>query len=118
MKKTIPAIVVCLLFLLLLSACSDSAFRETGYPSGEVQNTFLFYNGQLWGPSVTVKELPAGYSDTARVISVNNRQKPTTELAAAHLEVGSAVYTDSKGTDVYVESGKVYILMKKYEVAQ
>ena len=98
-----------------------------GYPTGMLQNTYVYYNGTLYRQIVGCiqqKDLPHGTELLGTVQSVDNWVLPAEEFAAAHIPVGAPVlganvehpgiiYVERPCRDV--EEGIIYIVHIPYE---
>ena len=75
---------------------SEAALQPTGYPTGEVQRIFLYFENQLWVPEFDVEAisevLPDSYVYVSYIMEINNQEVPAKELTAAHLSEGTEIY--------------------------
>ena len=91
---------IILAVLLFLAGCAadqedPQAKYPTGYPSGQVQRSMVFYNGTLYvlrdGGGRDRVMYGLKMKQAAKVESVDNSKLPSEELAAAHLSVGDKI---------------------------
>ena len=131
-------LVPCLIVLLLFSHSvasqhtqnmidEDWAKYPTGYPTGMLQTSYVYYNGTLYRAavgSVQYKDLPRGTVLLGTVQSVDDWVEPAEDFAAAHIPVGtpvlgadvehpSIIYVPRPNRDV--EEGVVYFVHIPYE---
>ena len=97
-----------------------SPLAPTGYPEGEVQRIFLFYLDKLWVPldeDGSIREdIPGGYSEAATVQNEDNTKLPDKELSAAHLPVGTRIYTKAENPEyIYVDESLSDGSVKRYK---
>ena len=110
MKKWIIIILVILAATAVTAgvlANGEPDVTPTGYPNGEVQRQFLFYNGTLYVfINEGIRALPEGWQEVGTVKSVDNKARPAEEFAATRLEVGMKVFA-KEGTDLlYVQEAE------------
>jgi hypothetical protein len=79
-------------------------YNETGYPSGELQHQYLFYQRTLYIYSGTIWTDSKELTEVGKVLKVDNEKYPDEEWEAAHLAIGQKVYV--KAAD-YVN--KIYV---------
>lgn len=103
----IIAAVMCVFAIVVSAGNNKPGVTPTGYPNGEVQRQFLFYNGTLYVfIDEGVRALPEGWQEVGTVKSVDNKARPTEEFAATRLEVGMKVFA-KEGTDLlYVQEAE------------
>ena len=107
MKKFLALLFV-LSCVLVLAACggneaddteiaetgSDEPTAPTGFPSGEVQQPQIMYNGQVYYYFATGFDdsLPDGFSCAGMVEAVDNEHTPESEYQGARVERGQEIY--------------------------
>ena len=110
------------LVLVALVACfvrsaprNEKNLSPTGYPTGELQRSYLFYEGKLYiySDQTTRNGLPESYKKVGAVESVDNKSYPHKDFVASRLPLGLEIYAQSKGaiTDLYVSTNKPGIFM-------
>ena len=68
--------------------------EPTGYPTGQLQQEFVFYSGNVYVYAVSyVESLPEDYVKVGEILSVDNQNMPSSDFQAANLKVGEAVYS-------------------------
>lgn len=114
MKKKMSLIIVIMAILLLSTACQShiaefsstnelsdqksqaepSAPLPSGYPSGEIQKPYVFYQGTVYAYSLSaaISTIPEQAELIGKVTKVDNTAIPDEELEASRLEVGDSVY--------------------------
>lgn len=88
---------------------SDTGETPTGYPDGTLQEEYLFVNGKLYVCAYeAVKEgrLNGEIVKLGEVTKEDDRNYPDEEFEAAHVPVGTAVY--SVGDKIYTYGGPDY----------
>ena len=88
---------------------SDTGETPTGYPNGTLQEEYLFVNGKLYVCAYkAVKEgrLNGEIVKLGEVTKEDDRNYPDEEFEAAHVPVGTAVY--SVGDKIYTYGGPDY----------
>ena len=72
----------------------EAATTPTGYPSGEVQQPQILYDGLLYYYFATgfAEPLPAGYESIGNVEAVDNENTPTSDYHGARVEPGQEIY--------------------------
>lgn len=94
-KKTLMFIVFC---FICLCACGNEAPEEnltpTGYPTGEIQQSQVMYNGHIYYYSATGfdKPLPDGYMCVGTIENVDNLNEPEKDFHGARVELEQEVY--------------------------
>ncbi len=94
----------------------------TGYPTGELQQEYLFYNGTLYVSSDKVSPanseedvlaLYEGYESVGEIKTISNVDYPDSEFEGSHFSNGDKIYAlDDK---VVVFTGSSVTEMKKSE---
>jgi len=115
MKKLI-ALVLALVCVLGLVGCTSQIKNstpeiETGYPSGEIQQPQIMYNGQVYFYFATGfdEPLPDGYELVGSISAVDNINEPTEDFYGARVESGQEIYASEANTEtVYVKYEKGY----------
>ena len=83
---------------------TNSIIVPTGFPSGEVQREFLFYNGTLYVYGyeyyidVNEEEISNkwdGYKYVGKVEKTSDTKTPNEEFEAAHLNIGASIYANA-----------------------
>lgn len=81
--------------------------QPTGYPSGEVQRLYVFYNDKLYvyddnKLSISedkIAEIYEGYELVGNIQKISNQEMPDEQLEASRCEVGLNVYANENKTD-------------------
>ena len=113
MKKFI-VLLLALSCVLALAGCghqNEDPTTPTGYPTGEIQQPQIMYNGQVYFYFATgfVEPLPDGYELVGSISAVDNVNEPTEDLHGARVELGQEVYASEANTEtVYVKYEKGY----------
>ncbi len=113
MKKLI-AIVLPLVCVLALVGCghqNESPPTPTGYPTGEIQQPQIMYNGQVYFYFATGfdEPLPDGYELVGSIAVVDNDNAPTENFHGASVELEQEVYASEANPEtVYVKYEKGY----------
>ena len=87
---------------------TDETVAPTGYPTGELQSQYVFWNGKLYTASydaVFTKSLPADACQVGKIASIDNVNYPDEDLEAAHTDVGAVVYVETSGQYLFVDAG-------------
>ena len=81
---------------------------RSGYPDGELQWTYIFWEGNLYSnDAIFVKTLPEDAYQIGEIAKEDNINYPDENLEASHIDVGVEVYSDTRylyikaGTDSY-----------------
>ena len=83
---------------------NEETVMPTGYPDGELQKEYIFWNGNLYTYDVVlVKNLPEDAYKIGEVVKEDTINYPDENLEASHIEVGVAVYAEKSGQYLYVE---------------
>lgn len=84
---------------------NEETVMPTGYPDGELQKEYIFWNGNLYTYDVVlVKNLPEDAYKIGEVVKEDTINYPDENLEASHIEVGVAVYAEKSGQYLYVET--------------
>ncbi len=84
---------------------NEETVMPTGYPDGELQKEYIFWNGNLYTYDVVlVKNLLEDAYKIGEVVKEDTINYPDENLEASHIEVGVAVYTEKSGQYLYVEA--------------
>jgi len=109
MKKLMIFVSV-LLFLASLVGCTskfnENSIEETGYPNGEIQQSQIMYNGQIYFYFATGFDEPLldGYEYVGSVIVVDNVTEPEEDFHGARVELGQEIYADdSDPNTIYIK---------------
>ena len=85
----------------------------TGYPDGEIQRPYLFYNGTLYQYKFECRKVPKdkiievyGYEFVGSVNKTSNVEMPDEEMEASRFSVGAEIYANDTSIIVY-ENGFV-----------
>lgn len=86
----------------------EVSIQPTGYPDGELQWTYIFWEGNLYSnDAIFVKTLPEDAYQIGEIEKEDNINYPDENLEASHIDVGVEVYSDTRylyikaGTDSY-----------------
>ncbi len=118
MKKLIE-LVLALACVLALVGCghqiegstAPSSTAQTGYPTGEIQQPQIMYNGQVYFYFATGfdKPLPDGYVLVGSISVVDNDNAPTEDFHGARVALEQEVYaSETNAETVYVKYEKGY----------
>lgn len=128
MKKLLRKMNICFMIIvlvLLLSSCNGPSqtvessgsvngdqskpqgeLEPTGYPTGEIQYTYVFYDGQLYWYEAAVFTLDKEkMSYIGTVQSVDNIELPDEDFEASRLGLGTVLYKDNKYDYLYAAWG-------------
>ena len=112
MKKLI-ALLFALICMLVPAGCASddaepAAAAETGYPSGEIQQPQIMYNGKLYFYFATGfdEPLPDGYEYAGSITTVDNINGPAEDFHGARVAADQEVYAS------LTHAGTIYL---KYE---
>ena len=94
---------------------------STGYPSGEVQREYVMVNDVLYCYEGKTQESieqigEKGYTKAGEITLCDNTKIPETNFTAAHLDTGTAIYTNEKEVEyIYleVEDGELLVFQKQ-----
>ena len=98
-------------YAITLKAPAEREVTPTGYPSGEIQQPQIRYNGQLYFYFATGfdEPLPSGYNRVGEIAAVDNTAEPAEDFHGARVEVGQEIYASDSALDtIYVEYEKGY----------
>lgn len=81
--------------------------QPTGYPSGEVQRLYVFYNDKLYVYNDNklslsedeITQIYEGYEMVGTIQKISNQEMPDEQLEASRCEVGLNVYANQNKTD-------------------
>ena len=112
MKKLI-ALVLALVCVLALVGCgqNEDHTAETGYPTGEIQQPQIMYNGQIYYYFATGfdEPLPDGYELVGSISVVDNDNEPIEDFQGARVVLEQEVYASASNAEtVYVKFEKGY----------
>ena len=115
------ALILTVLCLIAVAGCSRSnegATAQTGYPSGEVQQPQVMYQGKLYFYFATGfdEPLPQGYEAVGVIQIADHETVPEKDFHGARVDVGQGVYASSKQEDtIYLqyENGYAAFSLKK-----
>ena len=116
MKKPFLILVPVLLMTILLGCGKemDNPTSPTGYPSGEVQREFLFYQDQLYGNlNEGLKSIPDGLNYIGSVEKYDNKTVPDEEFEGCRaLEIGTSLYAPEidHPIKIYAETADGHII--------
>ncbi len=107
-------LMMCLLTIVLgISGCTqqidekESSMAPTGYPEGEIQREYVYYDDTLYVYSDSCRaSLPENCELAGEVLIVDNMNLPQEDFAAARLAVGDEVYTVTDQELLYVKTGE------------
>ena len=103
------ALILTVLCLIAVAGCSRSnegATAQTGYPSGEVQQPQVMYQGKLYFYFATGfdEPLPDGYEYAGSIETVDNINGAVQDFWGARVDVGQKIYaSDDNSAVIYVE---------------
>ena len=98
-------LLVSFLLFILLFTCSCSAKKPTGYPTGELQRTFLYHEGTVYvSMGLVAKEGAGDIHQIGNVRKIDNISMPDEEMEASHLEVGQKVWQGDSAELLFVEA--------------
>lgn len=108
MKKSMVLVfaLVCVLFLVGCTCHINDNTAETGYPTGEIQQPQIMYNGQVYFYFATGfdEPLPDGFEYVGSVTGVDNIIEPIADFFGARVELGQEIYADDANSDtIYVK---------------
>lgn len=121
MKKA-TALLFALTCVFVLAACGrqidDNTDTETGYPSGEIQQPQIMYDGQIYFYFATGfdEPLPDGYEYVGSITGVDNVNEPKEDFYGARIELEQEVYASGTYVDtIYVkyENGYARFTIRK-----
>ena len=83
----------------------------TGYPSGQMQREYLYYNGVVWvydtsgfnSTDKRVSELPEGATYVGEVLFEDPYEIPDEDFHSAHIKVGRKIYISAEEDTLYIE---------------
>lgn len=111
MRKVLCLVVI--LCSLYLCACDNGSSNEnltpTGYPTGEIQQPQIMYNGQIYYYYATGfdEPLPNGYAHVGSVADVDNINEPEEDLHGARVTLEQEVYANETNQDsIYIKYEK------------
>lgn len=123
MRRTLGMFsMLCLLCMLILGPCvkteepSEENLTPTGYPSGELQQKQVMYNGQIYyyGATGFDEPLPDGFEHVGAIEKVDNVHEPEEDFCGARVEVDQEVYANAEHADtIYLKYEKGYA---KFEI--
>ena len=107
-------LLLCLMIVLVgICGCgqqseeNESSIAPTGYPDGEIQRKYVYYDDTLYVYSDrAVKSLPENCELVGKVLSVDNINLPQEDFGAARLVVGDEVYAVTDEELLYVKVGE------------
>ena len=116
-KVIIVLIFVSVAVLFISTSCAKRSNIEgpkrTGYPEGEIQNQFVYYDGHYWiRKDSQGKRAASDYqhlNNIGTTLADHIYKIPPEDLHTAHVEVGSAVFED-------VERKELIVLQKQNTV--
>ena len=82
----------------------------TGYPSGQIQREYIYYDGAVWvydsytPEAQRLEELPTGAYLIGQTLENNPYEIPSEDFHTAHIVVGQNIYITSSGDAIYIES--------------
>ncbi len=94
---------------------TDNNPTETGYPTGQVQQEMIMYNGHVFihDNNGFDHPLPEGFRLVGKVQHVDNESIPDEDFAACHLDEGQEIYADPTVVDIiYVRYSGGYGVFK------
>lgn len=113
---------LCLLCMLILGACaktegpSEENLTPTGYPSGEIGQPQVMYNGQIYYYEFDGfdKPLPDDFEYVGLIEEVDNVNEPEEDFCGARVKVDQGIYANAEDEEViYLKYEKGYA---KFEV--
>ena len=110
MKKFI-ALCLALACVLIFVGCAKDGNEpnqpaETGYPSGEIQQPQIMYNGQIYLYFATGfgEPLPERFELVGSISTVDNISEPTSDFCGARVNEGQEIYANESIPDtVYLK---------------
>lgn len=86
------------------SLSEEKNAAQTGYPKGQVQQIFVFVNETLYisADEAPANALPDNYIKYGNVQNDDPYNVPSTDLSAAHIEVGSVIYISDSDDAIFV----------------
>lgn len=107
-------LIVCLMIVLMgICGCGqqtgekESSTAPTGYPSGEVQREYVYYEDTLYVYADRYEtSLPENCELVGEVLSVDNTKLPQEDFQASRLKVGNEVYAVTDENILYVKAGE------------
>lgn len=109
----------------LLSACGtggseDAALTPTGYPSGEEQQTTVYYNGTRYWYTAQGFDQPLedGFEKVGEVGRVDNQEYPEEEFGGTRLDGGQEIYASREDVSkIYVKYDSGYAVFERQDAA-
>ena len=98
-------------YAITLKTPAEREITATGYPSGEIQQPQIRYDGKIFFYFATGfdEPLPSGYNRVGNVAAVDNTAEPAADFQGARVDIGQDIYaSDSDPDTIYVEYEKGY----------
>ena len=98
-------------YAITLKTPAEREVTPTGYPSGEIQQPQIRYDGQLYFYFATGfdEPLPKDYAHVGSIAAVDNTAEPAEDFHGARVEAGQDIYASDANPDtIYVEYEKGY----------
>lgn len=107
----------CVLVSCAKSEEAPEVTYQTGYPSGEVQQPQIMYNGEIYYYFATgfSEPLQEGYELVGTIEVVDNLEEPTEDFVGARVEVGQEIYDCEETEDIYIKYSNGYARYQKRE---